>query len=185
MNYIYHASSIGDIKMLKPSCKDGKLYFSRKRENVLVYLVNAVKKCCEENGVDWLGSVWGPYGFTNEGKFRLEEYYPNATFDTYHGMKAYIYRAIESDDMKELYIKDALCCDHDVAVESVEEIDDAYQEIIKAINDGKIDIVRYEDASDGMIKWIENTTCDEYEKGADDYKFFLKTKFPNILNDVQ
>ena len=33
----------------------------------------------------------GPYSFTKDGRLQLEEYYPNATFETYKGVDAYIY----------------------------------------------------------------------------------------------
>jgi hypothetical protein len=61
---------------------------STKRENVLVYLSNAIEKCCREHGFVHEGKwhKWGPYGFTKEGLLSLEEYYPNALEDTYKGV---------------------------------------------------------------------------------------------------
>ena len=52
------------------------VYFSEKRENVLVYLSNAVEKYCKETGFTHDGAYqkWGPYGFNKDGRQRLEEY---------------------------------------------------------------------------------------------------------------
>ena len=47
----YHASRTKDIKVLEPRVSNHKvplIYFSSKRENVLVYLSNAIEKYCNE-----------------------------------------------------------------------------------------------------------------------------------------
>ena len=92
----YHASPIKDIKVLEPRVSNHGIpliYFSKKRENVLVYLSNAVEKYCKETGFEYYGtwSKWGPYGFEKDGRLRLEEYYPNALGKTYKGVFGYIY----------------------------------------------------------------------------------------------
>ena len=49
----YHASQTGGIRCLEPRLSQHGaplVYFSSKRENVLVYLSNAVEKCCRETG---------------------------------------------------------------------------------------------------------------------------------------
>lgn len=54
----YHASPVGGIIRLKPSFSDHGIplvYFSEKRENVLVYLSNAVEKYCKETGFPYDG----------------------------------------------------------------------------------------------------------------------------------
>ncbi|WP_139165222.1 hypothetical protein [Butyrivibrio sp. INlla16] len=86
------------------------IYFSRKRENVLVYLSNAIEKYCRETGFDFCGiwQKWGPYGFDKEGRLCLEEYYPNALEETYSGVSGYIYSAYEIEDSGfEIQIPDA------------------------------------------------------------------------------
>ena len=93
----YHASQTKDIKTLEPRVSNHNrplIYFSSKRENVLVYLSNAVEKYCKEHGFTHNGpySKWGPYGFDNDGIIRIEEYYPNALIDTYKGVSGYIYK---------------------------------------------------------------------------------------------
>ena len=93
----YHASPVGRIKTLEPRISNHGaplVYFSKKRENTLVYLSNAVEKFCRETGFPHAGSwtTWGPYGFRN-GILLLEEYYPNALEETYRGVSGYVYRA--------------------------------------------------------------------------------------------
>ena len=60
----YHASQTGNILCLAPRLSQHGaplVYFSSKRENVLVYLSNAVEKCCRETGFSHTGrwSKWG------------------------------------------------------------------------------------------------------------------------------
>ena len=90
---LYHASPVKGITRLEPHVSNhGKalVYLSDRRENVLVYLSNAVEKHCRENGFVWNGSwhKWASYGFAKDGRLLLEEYYPNATMDTYKGVTA-------------------------------------------------------------------------------------------------
>ena len=84
----YHASRIKGIRRLEPRISDHGIpliYFSKKRENTLVYLSNAVEKYCAETGFEYKGiwKKWGPYGFDKDGRIRLEEYYPDALESTY------------------------------------------------------------------------------------------------------
>ena len=92
----YHASPTPDITTLEPRVSNhGRplLYFSEKRENVLVYLSNAIEKFCRETGFAHTGpwQKWGPYGFTQDGRLQIQEYYPNALVETYAGVPGYIY----------------------------------------------------------------------------------------------
>ena len=95
MNY-FHASQTKGIKILEPKISNHNvplIYFSDKRENVLVYLSNAIEKFCRENHFkyDGIWHKWGSYGFEKDGKLRFEEYYPHALEDTYSGVSGYIY----------------------------------------------------------------------------------------------
>jgi hypothetical protein len=59
MNW-YHASPIKDLKILEPRISNHGVplvYLSKKRENVLVYLSNAVEKYCKETGFVHEGSL--------------------------------------------------------------------------------------------------------------------------------
>ena len=58
----YHASSVKGITQLTPQSSNHGIplvYFSTKRENVLVYLSNSIEKYCVETGFSYNGnSLW-------------------------------------------------------------------------------------------------------------------------------
>ena len=67
----------------------------------------------------------------------------------------------------------------EVIAKNVEFIEDAYLEILKAVDAGLIKIRRYEDMSDKMLDWIKTTIKKEYtdSENEPDYRYFLKAKF--------
>lgn len=140
----YHASPIRGITRLEPRVSNHGIpliYFSKKRENVLVYLSNAIEKYCKDTGFSYDGKweKWGPYGFDKDGRQRLEEYYPNALMNTYKGVSVYIYSVetiVESDYA--LQIPDAAASSISADVTGVEFIPDAYEAILQAERDGLI-----------------------------------------------
>ena len=180
---LYHASQTPGIKILEPRISNhGKpfVYLSQKRENVLVYLSNAVEKHCRENGFahDGIYTKWGPYGFNSEGILILDEYYPNATRETYEGVSGYIYSANETGKPME-DIPYAFVTDKPVEVRSCEFVSDAYAALLQAAEQGKIIINSCESSSPQKLKWIEKTVRDEYAnpESTDEYKYFLRCKF--------
>lgn len=180
---LYHASQTPDIKMLEPRISNhGKplVYLSQKRENVLVYLSNAIEKHCRKNGFahDGIYTKWGPYGFNGEGVLVLDEYYPNASRETYEGVSGYIYSAAEvGEPMKD--IPYAFIVDKPVEVCGCEFVPDAYAELLQAAEQGKIIMNSYENSSSQKLKWIEKTVREEYENpnSTAEYKYFLRCKF--------
>lgn len=188
MNW-YHASPIKDLKTLEPRISNHGVplvYLSKKRENVLVYLSNAVEKYCKETGFElnkkW--SKWGPYGFNENGILQLEEYYPNALEETYKGNAGYIYTAKDITDSGYcIGIPDAGTSNIPVPVCDCEYIPDAYEEILAAENKGLIKVVRYEEQSQKKFEWICKTVIQEYKEAENqpDYRFFLEGKFKDIL----
>lgn len=188
----YHASPTGGIEKLEPRISNHGvplIYFSKKRENVLVYLSNAVEKYCRETGFAYDGrwQKWGPYGFDRDGVQRLEEYYPHALEKTYRGVSGYIYganRVPEADF--DLRIPDAAVSRDPVAVDTVEFVPDAYEAILQAEEAGLLRILRYEDMSEKMRAWNRKTIREEYEANPDhpEYRHFLKGNFAQILQDV-
>ncbi len=155
----YHASSVAGITRLEPRISNHGIpliYFSRKRENVLVYLSNAIEKYCRETGFSYEGQweKWGPYGFTKDGRLYLEEYYQNALVNTYKGVSGYIYCAENiTDSGFEVKIPDAATSSIPVPVSGVEYVPDAYEAIIQAEKDGLIAIRRYDEMTDKMREW--------------------------------
>ena len=190
----YHASPIGTIKQLEPRTSNHGVplvYFSKKRENVLVYLSNAIERYCKETGFSYDGrwEKWGPYGFEKNGIQRLEEYYPDALRKTYQGVSGYIYCAgsIEEADF-DVRIPDAAVSSIPVDIESVEFVSDAYEAILQAEKDGLITIItimRYEEMPESVRQWNQRTIREEYKNAADhpEYRHFLKGSFPDWLAD--
>ncbi|MBR4501496.1 MAG: hypothetical protein IKP22_06345 [Clostridia bacterium] len=184
----YHASPIKGITRLEPRVSNHGIpliYFSKKRENVLVYLSNAVEKYCRDTGFIYDGKweKWGPYGFGRDGRQRLEEYYPNALINTYKGVSGYIYsvETIEKSGF-DLQIPDAAASSTPADVVSVEFIPDAYEAILQAERAGLITILRYEQMPAKMREWNARTIKEEYEKAVEhpEYRHFLKGNFPFI-----
>lgn len=182
----FHASPVEGITILKPRISNHGIpliYFSRKRENVLVYLGNAIEKYCRETGFDYSGkwTKWGPYGFNKDGTQRIEEYYSNALKDTYKGVSGYIYAAEEiTDSGFQVQIPDAATSKEPVPVTSCEFVPDAYEAILAAEENELISVLRYGDCSQAKLEWIERTVRKEYEDAVNqpEYRYFLKGKFP-------
>lgn len=181
----FHASSIGGIEILEPRISNHGIpliYFSKKRENVLIYLSNAIEKYCKETGFDYSGkwTKWGPYGFNKDGTLRIEEYYPNALIDTYKGVSGYIY-TVEAitDSGFQLQIPDAATSSEPTSVKSCEFVPDAYEAILAAEKEGLITILRYEDSSKTQLEWIERTIREEYNNAVNqpEYRYFIESKF--------
>ncbi len=183
----YHATPVGGIDSLEPRLSShgkAQVYFSSKRENVLVYLCNAIKKHWEEQGLPSRERYesWGSYGFS-KGLLRLEEYYPNATEEVYKGASGWIYSVEELAGEALPTIPFVFTSTKPVKVEQVEFIPDAYEAILEAVREGKILLQRYEDNSPEKLAWIRRTIRREYEEsaGKEDYRLFLEAKFGEIL----
>ena len=181
---LYHASPIGGLTVLTPHISNhGKplVYFSKKRENVLVYLSNAVEKYCRETGFahtdKW--QKWGPYGFDADGVQRLEEYYPNALKETYAGVSGYIYSAEAANAFPAQDIPFAAASEQAVEIVSCEFVPDAYEAILRAEKAGLLRILRYSQASEPLRVWVRQTMQKEYENAAEspDYRHFIEGKF--------
>lgn len=182
---LYHASPTPNIGTLTPHTSNHGtplIYFSAKRENVLVYLSNAVEKHCREQSFPHGGAChkWASYGFTKDGLLQLDEYYPNATRETYQGVSGYIYSLEENAVFKPMEdVPFAFTSTEPVHVTSCEPVPDAYEALLSAAKAGKIVLTSYEQNSPQMLDWIKSVITEEYEKYADapEYRFFLKSKF--------
>ena len=189
----FHASQIGKIKTLEPRISNHNIpliYFSDKRENVLVYLSNAVEKVCKEGRFtfDGLWYKWGSYGFEKDGRLRFEEYYPNALKDTYKGIEGYIYSCSKIDPYQKLNIKipNTFITAQKTTVDNCEFIPDAYNEMINAEANGLITILRYNEFISTIKRreGLKKTIIDEYRNNSahPDYRFFLESRFSAIIN---
>ena len=180
----YHASKIKDLARLKPHVSnhgESWVYFSTKRENVLVYLSNAVEKYIKEKHNRPLKKYekWASYGITSDGRVRIEEYYPNALEETFYGESGFIYYVNELEECQSLNsIKDVFVTQKEVAIEGCEFIQDALAEILKAEEEGLILVERFHEISEQKRQWIEKTIISEFKNtDNDDYKEFLLDKF--------
>jgi len=185
---LYHASPVKGIKTLTPHISNhGQplIYFSSKPENTLVYLSNAIEKCCKENAFEHSGAYtkWGSYGFNSDGILTLDEYYPNASYDTYKGVEGYIYAVKEADYIRSFAeIPFSFISEKNAEVKDIIFIPDAYEAILQAAREGRIIVTKYADNSPKKLGWIEKTIKEEYENGSEEYKFFLKQKFEFLNN---
>lgn len=185
----YHASTVGDISILEPRISNHNIpliYFSDKRENVLVYLSNAVEKVCKENDFPYNGTwkKWGPYGFDKDGRMRYEEYYPNAFMETYKGVSGYIYSCKNIKEKEfSLNIPNAYVSEVENVVDGCEYIEDAYEEILKAEREGLITIMRYEEFISRGEDWLRKVIREEYDGAIEhpEYRYFLEKKFKKYL----
>ena len=183
----YHASPIHCIEILEPRVSnhgEPRVYLSRKRENTLVYLSNAVEKYCRETGFAHEGPwyKWGSYGFQN-GLVRIDEYWPGALEETYKGVPGYIYAADEVPGMEEMKdIPDAVATSQPVPVLGCEYVPDACEAILTAAEAGEILVRRYHELPESMLAWIDSCIKREYEEARDipTYRQFLEGKFPEI-----
>lgn len=184
----YHASQIKNIKILEPRVSNHNIpliYFSNKRENVLVYLSNAVEKFCKDNNFkyDEIWSKWASYGFTKDGILEIQEYYPNATYETYKGVCGYIYSTLNVLNIeKQEDIPNAFHTSEKVKISYCEYVEDAYEEIQKEIKKGNIVLIKYEDFIKNKKEWLYKTIQNEYDNAIDhpEYRYFLINKFSFI-----
>ena len=185
----FHASPTGGLSTLTPHVSNhGKalVYLSSKRENVLVYLSNAVEKHCRETGFAWDGPwrKWASYGFTKDGLLLLEEYYPDATRETYQGVSGYIYQVnAHKSALPQEDIPDAFVSEQALDTVECEFVPDAYEALLTAEAAGLIVIRRYEELSEGMHRWLEKVIPQEYENASDhpEYRHFLQSKFSFLI----
>ncbi|MCL2221792.1 MAG: hypothetical protein FWC20_08470 [Oscillospiraceae bacterium] len=181
----YHASQTPGITVLKPRISNhgtALVYLSAKRQNVLVYLSNAVEKHCKQVGFKHSGSYrkWASYGFTKDGVLHLDEYYPNATIDTYKGESGYIYSAEVVENYREQSdIPDAIITESEVPVTACEYVPDAYEALLKAMENNEIVLRNYSDNSEAFQEWNIRTIKTEYQNASQEpeYREFLRAKF--------
>lgn len=185
----YHASPIADITTLEPRISNHGsplVYVSQKRENVLVYLSNAVEKFCRETGFPHTGPYykWASYGFTKEGVLQLDEYWPGALEDTYAGVKGYIYTVPHTDALQPMQdIPAAYSAAQPLPVCGCETVPDALQAILAAENAGLLYIRRYEQLSDSTLRWLERVIPQDHAANAahPEYRAFLEARFPQLF----
>ena len=189
----YHASKVKGLSVLEPNVSMHEkplVYLSRKRQNVLIYLSNAIEKFYRESGFvyDGVYQKWGPYGFDEDGIIRIEEYYPDALRSSMQGESGYIYSIKEAklSDF-DTGICDVVVSEKTVRVDGCEYVEDAYEAILEAEEKGLLRILRYEDLTDQKKQWINETVRREYEEAEEhpEYRYFLLHHFSDILKEAK
>ena len=141
-----------------------------------------MEKYCQETGFAYNGpwKKWGPYGFTDDGRQRLEEYYPNALEETYRGVSGYIY-TVEKVIRRghPVPIPDTVTSRGAVDVTGCEFIPDAWEAILQAEQEGLLVLRRYEEMTEREADWLRRTVREEYRQAEDhpEYQHFLRDKF--------
>ncbi len=188
---LYHASPTAGITVLEPRVSNhGRplVYLADCREHVLVYLGNPVEKFCREAGIIRPSYYkFASYGFTKEGVLHLDEYWPNATEETFRGVSGYIYSFQGTEGLEPLPdIPHAYVSSVPLPVSSCEFIPDAYEALKKAEVEGKLVLRSYAENSEKTLRWLREVGRQEYEQSADMpyYREFLKAKFP-YLRDIK
>ena len=185
----YHASPTPGIEILEPRVSNHGtplVYVSQKRENVLVYLSNAVEKFCHETGFVHDGPYykWASYGFTKEGVLQLEEYWPGALEDTYAGVQGYIYTVPPTDALQPMQdIPAAYSAAQPLPVCGCEQVPDALEAIIAAETADLVRIRRYEQLSENTHRWLAKVIPQDFAANGDhpEYQAFLRAKFPALF----
>ena len=99
------------------------------------------------------------------------------------GVPACIYMADPPKGMERLPgITDAYVSKTPVPVLGSETISDAWEEILRSGQEGKIVICRYETMTPAQLAWIRDTAIQEYNdpQTGPDYRHFLCCKFPFV-----
>lgn len=181
----YHASKTGNINILKPSISNHKkeyVYFSDKRENILIYVSNPIEKYCRENNFNYKDKYnwFAPYGFNKDGILCYEEYYPNLLYESYYGVSGYIYHVKSNNEIKPLKdIRNVYVSENPVPVDKIEYIDNVYNELLKEETNGKIKIIRYKDLTEDRKKQIKEIITKDYLENINDLptKYFYENHF--------
>lgn len=136
---LYHASDVEGIKTLRPQVanhKNAYVYLSAKREDVLIYLVNPVRKFCMDNNIPPdNGGGWHRFATRRfNGKVDIFlELWPNEFEEIYGRTPSYFYKVEKNDDCEPLNARELpstsfYVCKKPIAVKSVEVIADTLKD---------------------------------------------------------
>ena len=176
---LYHGSTVGGIKILKPKQADHDrpyVYMTTMDVVAAFYLCNAVEK----------PYYWFPYGFTEEGLPIYHELYPNALREVSDGVSGYIYE-VNADESQVIPFKNIPCArlaTKDIKVAKSRKIDSAYNLFKEYVRQGKMVVGKYEEKSETELNnWYAMIYDYISEKNmimtSDcSYARFVKNKFP-------
>ncbi|MDC7243618.1 MAG: hypothetical protein PQJ44_06750 [Sphaerochaetaceae bacterium] len=189
----YHGSKISDIKELIPNYSlhnEKYVYLTTNKAVALIYTVNAIEKYYEDNNLEKPSFIhpWYSYGFNKNRLPVIEEYYLNATKETYSGKSGYIYICdVPNEYSNPTNIYCAVVTKEKVKTVHEEYIEDVYEEILKYEKMGLLKIRYFKDNSEAFQKRIDDYIKDDIKKykllenTENNYYVFLKAKFPYIF----
>lgn len=181
---LYHGSSIGGLKELKPFLSEhGKpyIYFTSNPVVALLYAVHPVDKPFS----------WYPYGFDADGTVVYSEYYPNAFADIYKGKTGYLYECDHVSNVNNpTNINCAYTCESPVPVCHSTKIDDLYTKFMDFQQEGKFHIRPLKDVSYNEMQFIMSDLKNTIEKHGllkdpqCSMSLFIRTHFADIWNEL-
>ena len=178
---LYHGSRAGGIKILEPRLADHDrpyIYMTTIDIVSAFYICNAVERPFYRF----------PYGFTQNGTPIYHELYPNALKEVSLNRSGYIYE-VDADENQIIPFKNIPCArlsTSPLQVCGCTEIPDAYDYFLKCVNDGKLEIGKFEDKTDSELKrWYKMIYQILKEKDMAhtpdcSYAKFVQNKFPNV-----
>lgn len=178
---LYHGSNTPYIEILEPRQADHDrpyIYMTTIDVVSAFYICNAVER----------PYYWFPYGFNKGGFPVYHELYPNALKEVSEGKKGYLY-TVDANENQIIPFKNIPCArlgTEPLKVVDCVEISDAYEYFMHCVEQGKLEISRYEDKSKQSLDNWYNMIYD-YINEKDmvnipdcSYAKFVQSKFPFI-----
>lgn len=189
----YHASSIKGLMELIPqkSCYNqaSELFFSSKKENVLVYLGNPVKKFYETKykKSNQIFQKFATYGFDKNQTLCIDEYYKNALIENYQNVEGFIYEIdVDENSLEKCKTPFVFKSSKPIKVCNCYYIENALDEILNYCENGLLKINKFENMSDKKREIIKNQILNEFVNTDNKiYKEFLMSKFEFLKNNVK
>ncbi|MBD5394752.1 MAG: hypothetical protein HDR71_10865 [Lachnospiraceae bacterium] len=179
---LYHGSIIGDIKVLEPRQADHDrpyVYMTTIDVVAAFYLCNAVER----------PYYWFPYGFDKNSDIPIyHELYPDALKQVSEGISGYIYE-VEAEDSQVIPFKNIPCARlaaKPIEVVQCTRIENAYEQFLEYIRQGKMRLGRFEDKTEQQLNWWYSRLVDyliekDIVKDPDcSYAVFVRDKFPQV-----
>ena len=178
---LYHGSNTADIKVLQPRLADHEqpyIYMTTIDVVSAFYICNAVER----------PYYWFPYGFTKNNIPVYHELYPDAFKEISQNRKGYLYE-VDAKKSQIIPFKNIPCAR--LGIEPIQvvdciEIPDAYEYFMKCVDEGKLEIGRFEDKTEKELEnWYSMILSYIQEKNMIQtpdcsYAKFVKEKFPFI-----
>lgn len=179
---LYHGSSTGNLKVLKPFLADHDrpyVYMSTIDVVAAFYLCNAVKR----------PYYWFPYGFRNNSNIPVyHELYPGALKEVSENINGYIYE-VDADENQVIPFKNIPCAKlatEPVKVEKCIKVNNAYNLFMEFVEQGRMEIGYFQNKTEKELEYWYSMILD-YLKEKDmlkipdcSYARFVKKKFPQV-----